>query len=344
MPHDLWQPLADWVAGISWTGLQPTAGIKSQAHRKNVTWLELTVALQYDTGYTIAGTAAILDEQASCFRAAFSKLLNKAEIKNGKRKTTSRTAFEPRAKNITTAHLTGVQIPGLQRRPKWNNEMSSLIANIVLEDHDRACATAGAATTAWLNDYKVRYPSTRTKWTPGPIAQLHQFMHEQHSNKDNKATKVPAAAKGAQKIPLAGLCLFGHQFTTLRNNGKPQWLPNPHPPLWEGTKIGAALCQKCYIQGRTAAARRRREQPTYTATDNKNYELPSSAKRRRCLTREAAGETMRELKATPLYPPEEPCLPPRFHPLCAGRSQPAIATARPPRAAATSSSTSPPEK
>ena len=116
---------------------------------------------------------------------------------------------------------------------------------------------------------------------------------------------MPAVAKGANKVPLAGPCLFGHTFTTLRSNGKPQWLPNPDPPLWEGTPVGGALCQKCYIQGRTAAARRRREQPYRYVKTETTDELPSSSKRRRCLEREAAGEAKRQLKATALYPPEE---------------------------------------
>ena len=182
------------------------------------------------------------------------------------------------------------------------------VANIILKHHGRACALAGTATTAWLNNYKATYPYTRAKWIPGPIAQLYQLMHEQHSNKNDTATRVPAVAKGAKKAPLAGPCFFGHTFTTLRSNGKPQWLPNPDPPLWEGTPIGAALCQKCYIQGRTAAARRRRDGTDNTTNVNKHHELLSSAKRRRCLLRETAGEATRQLKATALYPPvEEAC-------------------------------------
>ena len=79
--------MADWVAGLSWTPFQLTGGLKSQTHRRNVTWLELTIAFQFETGYSTVGSAATLDEQVSCFRAAFAKLLTKADIKNGKRKT-----------------------------------------------------------------------------------------------------------------------------------------------------------------------------------------------------------------------------------------------------------------
>ena len=32
VPHDLWQPLADWVAELSWTPFQLTGGLKSQTH------------------------------------------------------------------------------------------------------------------------------------------------------------------------------------------------------------------------------------------------------------------------------------------------------------------------
>ena len=103
--------------------------------------------------------------------------------------------------------------------------MSSMIAGIVLQHHERACALAGTATTALLNDFKATYPATRAKWISGPIAQLYRLMHEQHGNKSKTATKVPAVAKGANKTPLEGPCLFGHSFTTLRSNGKPQWLP-----------------------------------------------------------------------------------------------------------------------
>ena len=156
-------------------------------------------------------------------------------------------------------------------------------------------------------------------------------MHEQHGNKNTKSTKIPAVAKGASKTPLEGPCLFGHTFTTLRCNGKPQWLPNPDPPLWEGTPVGRALCQRCYIQGRTAAARRRRNQPeTYNYTENKQEEPPSSSKRRRCLESEANAEARRALKATPLYPPMEDDLPKYRHmPQITGR-QLTISTARPP--------------
>ena len=206
-----------------------------------------------------------------------------------------------------------------------------MIAGIVLQHHERACALAGTATTAWLNDYKAIYPTTRAKWIPGPIAQLYRLMHDQHGNKNKTATKVPAVAKGASKTPLAGPCLFGHSFTTLRSNGKPQWLPNPDPPLWEGTPVGRALCQKCYIQGRTAAARRRREQPDHHIdTKTEPAELPSNSKRRRSIEREATGEATRALKAAPLYPPEEEaCIAQRHQQPTNGR-QLAIATARPP--------------
>ena len=69
------------MSELSWTEFQPAGGLKSQAHRTNVTWLELTIAFQYETGYSIVGSAATLDEQVSCFRAALSKLLTKADIK-----------------------------------------------------------------------------------------------------------------------------------------------------------------------------------------------------------------------------------------------------------------------
>ena len=190
---------------------------------------------------------------------------------------------------------------------------------------------AGTATTAWYNDYRASYPTTRTKWVPGPIAQLYKLMHEQHGNKDNQATKVPAIFKAAGKKVLEGPCIFGHTFTTLRCNGKPQWLPNPDPPLWEGTPIGEALCQRCYIQGRTLAARRRREQADCTTIiDNMNLELPSGAKRRRCSQREIAGEATRALKAAPLYPPADEILPARKPTSPAGRNQLTLDTARPP--------------
>ena len=108
-------------------------------------------------------------------------------------------------------------------------------------------------------------------------------------------------------------------------------MPNPDPPLWEGTPIGEALCQRCYTQGRTLAARRRREQPGGADTiDIINYELPSGAKRRRCIQRELAGEATRSLKATPLYPPEDESSPTRNPTSRAGRSQLTLATARPP--------------
>ena len=216
-----------------------------------------------------------------------------------------------------------------------------MIADIVLKHHERACALAGTATTAWLNDYKAIYPTTRAKWIPGPIAQLHQLMHEQYGNKEKRSTKIPAVAKGASKTPLEGPCLFGHTFTTLRCNGKPQWLPNPDPPLWEGTPVGRALCQRCYIQGRTAAARRRREQPeVHNYTKNKQEEPPSSSKRRRCLESEAKADATRALKATPLYPPMEEDPPQlRQSPPMTGR-QLTISTARPPGSA----TARPPEK
>ena len=214
-----------------------------------------------------------------------------------------------------------------------------MIAGIVLQHHERACAAAGTATTAWLNDFKATYPTTRTKWIPGPIAQLYRLMHEQHGNKDKTPTKVPAVAKSTSKTLLEGPCLFGHTFTTLRSNGKPQWLPNPDPPLWEGTPVGRALCQRCYIQGRTAAARRRREHHDHhIEIENKQVELPSNSKRRRCVEREAAGTATRALKATPLYQPEEETCTTHRHQLPTTGRQLTIATARPPGTFPTTSS------
>ena len=221
----------------------------------------------------------------------------------------------------------------------WGKELSNILANIILKHHERSCVLAGTATTAWLNDYQATYPGTRAKWVPGPIAELYKLMHEQHGNKDDKATKVPAIAKGARKTPLDGPCLFGHTFTTLRNHGKPQWLPNPDPPLWDGTPIGAALCQKCYIHGRTLAARKRRELPEVPIAEPMSCELPSSSKRRRCFETEAKGAAFRAPKAQPLFPPTaEPESTCNRNPSSSHR-QLTISTARPPGHVTTSRTT-----
>ena len=85
VPYDMWFVMAKWINGLKWTN---TATAKATTKIKlptTVSWVELTLAFQYQTGYDIINTTTPIIEQRACFKAAFAKLIRTAHTtdKNG---------------------------------------------------------------------------------------------------------------------------------------------------------------------------------------------------------------------------------------------------------------------
>jgi hypothetical protein len=138
VPALLWHPLSEWINETSWTELVTDKGIKNAKLDHNVTWIELAIAFQYQTGHNIISRKASLDEQTDCFRAAFTRLMQhkKTKIRNGNKITTFRTAFKPVQRILTTAILTGAATPGIHRRPIWSVEAARIVATNVNQHHE----------------------------------------------------------------------------------------------------------------------------------------------------------------------------------------------------------------
>jgi hypothetical protein len=284
VPVLLWHPLSEWISETCWTDLATEKGIKSAKLGHNASWIELTIAFQYQTGHSIIAKKASLDEQVDCFKAAFTRLLQhkKTNIYNGNKATTFRTAFKPAQQILTTAILTGAATPGIHRRPIWSAAAAKIVATNVHQHHEHACTLSANATEDWVNDYVVAYPATRPKWTPLPITQLYQMIQERRekiaqdnlacdqdsksstNNRSNTPTDhqhdtitstttsaVTSNHKGTKRNNTCkqGPCHFGHTTSSLRANGQVRWTANPDPTFWPEIPVGATLCQKCYNLG-----------------------------------------------------------------------------------------------
>ena len=86
-----------------------------------VSWIELTLAFQFQTGYDIIGATTPITEQRACFKAAFAKLVRTAST-TGK---TGNTLKQQLRKNVSTTAakpLTGALLQGIARRPLLDKE------------------------------------------------------------------------------------------------------------------------------------------------------------------------------------------------------------------------------
>lgn len=186
----MWHPLTEWLSTLFWTYMQPTGGKKQRDHGGNVTLAELTIAFQNDTGYNICSKNTYFDTQVSCFTAACTKVMCKAEYATNGRIQKYRNTMRPRNTILTTESITGCPAPGLQRRPLWSTETTDLIARTIYDHHARACALAASATEAYRNDYKINYPKGRQKWVPDHVADVMVIILRRNDERDNSSKRA----------------------------------------------------------------------------------------------------------------------------------------------------------
>ena len=162
--------------------------------------MEVSIAFQLQTGYNVISSKADLDNQVSCFRAAFTKLgqHKKSSIRINGKKSNYRIVLRPTRCIQTNPAITGVPGDGIHRRPIWNTKDTKVIANNIQQHHERACTIAADATETWRCDYRASYHKDRPKWTPHEPTETPRGS-QRVENDSKRAPKW--CQNGAQRVP-----------------------------------------------------------------------------------------------------------------------------------------------
>ncbi len=119
--YDMWEPLANWIENFKWTTSSASDGNFKDRYNRSITWCEIIIAFQYQSGYKVKSKDTPLATQLACVKAAFLRLARDSRIFKYKHKKTFNEHFSPKCKITSLRALTGEDLPGLQRRPIFDD-------------------------------------------------------------------------------------------------------------------------------------------------------------------------------------------------------------------------------
>ena len=157
---------------------------------------------------------------AAFMRIAFKCAAGAMGMFEGIRKCTYANFFCPKANIGAVTRLTGLRLPGIQRRPILDNDVLIHLAAYI----------------------RAIYAATPTRADFGKKVKLTaSFSHGKRIRLDFK--EVPT---GEAIFVRCGPCARGHLTTGNSQGGMPFWPIMPSPSPWSDVKAGAVLCYACY--------------------------------------------------------------------------------------------------
>ena len=161
-----------------------------------------------------------VSDLAAFMRCAFKRAADAMGIFQGNRRYTFADFFGPKANVGAVTPLTGLHLPGIQRRPILENDVLVHLAAYI----------------------RAIFASTPTRANYGKkVKLLASFSHGKKIRLD-----VEDVPSGDAAYARRGPCARGHKTTGNMQGGMPFWPIMPSPSPWHDVQPGAVLCYACY--------------------------------------------------------------------------------------------------
>ena len=189
--YDFWEPLTKWIMKLGWSCSSKTSSKFEQARKKCCTFIEMTIAFQFDTGYNIISHHAPLADQVPYFRAGFAKAIQAGQlVSNTGKKYNSCFAV---GSVCAIRSLVGSDAPGVHRRPFLSDETLLHIGKNITLMFDNGGIYKD-------KPYSIQhFGTTPKKWTPDIILDIQAKVQKRKREIDE--AKAAASAEQAQTQP-----------------------------------------------------------------------------------------------------------------------------------------------
>ena len=196
-----------------------------------ITWIELALAFQIQTGFRLAHDRLDLHEQERAFRGATKRIWNSTQVKcNGARQSTKE-AWHPAPGIGSLKSIIGHARTGFCRRPVLDKETWHKVSIICLQAQDLCSGQEGFA-----KGFKPSIPRRVDGWTAAINFKLQAFLSTGFCAEEQDETTM--------------ICHFGHATTSNKKGKRHVWNANPPQSWWPGRVPGGVrLCNQCYQIG-----------------------------------------------------------------------------------------------
>ena len=202
------------------------------------TWVELADMFQIQSNYRFVDSFDIADH-AAIMRVAFKRAVEALGIWRGNKQISVDRFFNPSSNIVSISSLTGLRLPGIQRRPIFDRSPIVQLAT---------CIRAIFAATPTRAGF-----GKKIKW------------HCRKGHAPQLSTSEVSTGNATQA--RSGPCARGHLYTGNAEGGLPYWPVMPTPSPWTDVPAGAVLCFACYQRAGIAAKRLARRSKPPPAND-----------------------------------------------------------------------------